>query len=147
MRSSIWFGEVTLEHLRELETGTFANFIGVEFTKLGADYLAGRMEVTSHHLQPFGVLHGGASVALAETLGSVGANFTIDRTRFRCVGQAINASHLRPVNAGYIHGVARQLDAGQRIQVWSIDIRGEDDRLICVSRLTVAMLQRALRPV
>jgi 1,4-dihydroxy-2-naphthoyl-CoA hydrolase len=141
MADSIWFGIVTLEQLRQLESGTFSSFFGVDFTELGSDYLAGRIQVTSHHLLPYGVLHGGASVALAETLGSVGANFAVDRTRFRCVGQAINASHLRPVTSGFIHGIARQVDASERSQLWSIDIHDEGERPICAARLTMAVLE------
>lgn len=139
----IWTREFTLEDLHRLESGTFATYIGVEFTEIGPDYLAGRMRVQPHMRQPWGVLHGGASVALAETLGSVGANFAVDSSRFRCVGQMINANHLRPVSSGFVHGLARRFGADERSQVWGIDIRNEAGRMVCVSRLTMAVIARA----
>jgi 1,4-dihydroxy-2-naphthoyl-CoA hydrolase len=93
-----------------------------------------------------GILHGGASAALAETLGSMGANMCIDTTRFVCVGMEINANHLRPVARGVVVGTARPIHIGKRSQVWQIDIRNEGGQLTCVSRLTMAVLEREERP-
>jgi 1,4-dihydroxy-2-naphthoyl-CoA hydrolase len=142
MAQVIWFGEVTLEQLRQFESGTFASFVGVEFTELGSDYLAGRMQVTSHHLQPFGVLHGGASLALAETLGSVAANCVIDRRFAHCVGQSITANHVRPVKGGYVTGIARPHQIDERRQVWEIVMRRADQEVFCISTLTMAVLRQ-----
>jgi 1,4-dihydroxy-2-naphthoyl-CoA hydrolase len=140
MLKPIWFGEVTLKQLRQLESGTFANFIGIELTELGPNYLAGRMEVTSHHLQPFGVLHGGASVALAETLGSIASNCVVDRQRIRCVGQSIATNHVRRVEGGYVTGVARPHHIDDRRHVWEIIMRRADGEIFCISTLTMAVL-------
>jgi 1,4-dihydroxy-2-naphthoyl-CoA hydrolase len=137
---SIWFGPFTVDDASRLETDTFARHIGVEFTEVGPDFLAGRMRLESYLKQPFGVLHGGVSVALAETLGSVAANFVVDRAKFRCVGQSITANHVRavPVDGRYVTGIARAtyLDASR--QVWSIELRREDGKVFCVSTLTMA---------
>jgi uncharacterized protein (TIGR00369 family) len=136
----IWFGSFKLEEAGRLETDTFARHLGVEFTEVGPDFLAGRMRLQSHLKQPFGVLHGGVSVAFAETLGSVAANFAVDRSRLRCVGQSITASHLRPVvvDGSYITGVARATHIGADRQVWTIELRRQDGKVFCMSTLTVA---------
>ncbi len=140
MEKAIWWGEITLQQLRQFETGTFADFIGVEFTDLGSDYLVGRMKVTSHHLQPFGALHGGASVALAETLGSVAANCAIDRQVARCVGQSVTASHLLPIGGGYVTGIARPLHIDERRHIWEIVMRRDDQEVCCISTLTIVVI-------
>jgi 1,4-dihydroxy-2-naphthoyl-CoA hydrolase len=147
MAHSIWCGEVTLKQLRQIESGTFASFIGIELTDLGPDYLAGRMQVSNHHLQPFGVLHGGASLALAETLGSVAANCVVDRRLVHCVGQSISANHVRPVKAGgFVTGVARpRLIDGLR-HVWEISLQRADYEVFCISTLTMAVLQNEPTP-
>lgn len=139
----IWSRPFSLEELAGVETGTFASYVGVEFTEIGPDYLGGRMAVKSHLCQPHGSLHGGASVVLAETLGSVGASYSVDLDRQRCVGQAIFANHVRPVTSGHVHGRARRLHAGRRSQVWSIDLRDDQGRLTCTAQLTVAVLDVA----
>ena len=99
------------------------------------------MPVDHRTRQPFGLLHGGASVALAETLGSVAANYCVDMTRFYCVGQEINANHLRAVRSGRVTGTARPIHLGGRSQVWDIRIEDEAGRLSCVSRLTMSVLE------
>jgi 1,4-dihydroxy-2-naphthoyl-CoA hydrolase len=136
----IWFGSFTIEDAARLETDTFARHIGVEFTEVGPDFLAGRMRLEQYLKQPFGVLHGGVSAALAETLGSVAANFVVDRSRFRCVGQSITANHVRPVpvDGRYVTGVARATYIDAHRQVWNIELRREDGKLFCVSTLTMA---------
>jgi len=100
------------------------------------------MPVNSHTHQPMGVLHGGASVALAETVGSLAASLCIDRDKYVCLGQEINANHLRPVSSGIVTGTARPYHIGARSQVWHIEIRDERDKLVCVSRLTMAVVER-----
>jgi 1,4-dihydroxy-2-naphthoyl-CoA hydrolase len=116
--------------------------LGIEFTEIGEDFIRGTMPVDARTHQPYGVLHGGASVALAETLGSMGANMCVDSTRYLCVGQEINANHLKSVRSGRVTGTARPLHVGARSQVWSIEIVNDSGALVCVSRLTVAVLQR-----
>lgn len=138
---AIWFGSPTLKHLQGNLRHMPAH-LGIEFTKLGPDYLAGRMPVDDRTRQPFGILHGGASVALAETLGSYAAGHVVDSSRFRCVGQEINANHVRSVSNGFVYGVARPLHLGKRSHVWEIRITDEQHRLICISRLTMFVLER-----
>jgi 1,4-dihydroxy-2-naphthoyl-CoA hydrolase len=137
---AIWFGNPTVEAARENNLGLLADHLGIEFTELGDDFLRGTMPVEPRTHQPMGYLHGGASMAFAETLGSVAANFAVDRARFRCLGQEINANHLRPVTDGLVIGTARPFHMGARSQVWSIEIRDPVDRLVCVSRLTIAVV-------
>jgi 1,4-dihydroxy-2-naphthoyl-CoA hydrolase len=139
---SIWRTEATPEQLRELARHTLAEHIGIQVTEVGPDYLRATMPVNSHTHQPMGVLHGGASVALAETVGSLAANLCIDQSKHVCLGQEINANHLRPVSSGIVTGTARPFHIGQRSQVWHIEIRDESDKLVCVSRLTMAVVER-----
>ena len=116
--------------------------IGIEFTEVGDDFLKAKMPVDLRTVQPQGLLHGGASAALAETLGSVAANLCVDHTRRVCVGLEINANHIRSVRNGYVYGQARPFHLGQSTQVWEIEIRDEKQNLVCVSRLTMAVVQR-----
>ena len=110
-------------------------------TEVGADYLRGTMPVDERTKQPFGLLHGGASVALAETLGSIGASMCVEPAKFLCVGQEINANHVRAVSSGLVTGTARPLHIGGRTHVWSIEIVNEAGKLVCVSRLTMAVIR------
>jgi 1,4-dihydroxy-2-naphthoyl-CoA hydrolase len=139
---SIWRSPYSLDAINAGSADTLMGSLGIRFTEIGADYLRGTMPVDARTHQPFGVLHGGASVALAETLGSMGANMCVDGTRYLCVGQEINANHLRPVQSGMVTGTARPVHVGARSQVWSIDIVDESGALVCVSRLTIATLPR-----
>jgi 1,4-dihydroxy-2-naphthoyl-CoA hydrolase len=130
--------------LNDLNFGpSLASHIGIEFTDIGEDFLRGRMPVDDRTRQAFGILHGGASVALAETLGSVGATLVIDPSLFACVGQEINANHIRAVKEGFVTGTARPLHIGRRSHVWEIRIADERDKLVCISRLTMAVVDRA----
>ena len=138
----IWFGtKPTIDDARESQKGLLAPHLGIEFTEWGDDFLRGTMPVEPHTRQPMGYLHGGGSLVLAETLGSVAANFVVDITKFRCLGQEINANHLRPVSDGLVIGTARPFHLGSRSQVWSIEIRDPRERLVCISRLTVAVVE------
>ncbi len=139
---SIWFRQFTLEEVREFQRDTMGEHLGIEIVDIGTDYLDARMPVDHRTMQPDRILHGGASVALAETLGSVGGSMCIDRGRFQIVGQEINANHLRPAIGGHVTGRARPIHLGRRSQVWNIEITDDDKRLICVSRLTIAILER-----
>ncbi len=137
---SIWFGNPTIDDAGASQAGLLAPHLGIRFTELGDDYLRGTMPVAPHTRQPMGYLHGGASLVLAETLGSIAANFAVDRALYRCLGQEINANHLRPVAAGLVTGTARPFHIGARSQVWGIEIFDERERRVCVSRLTMAVV-------
>ena len=116
--------------------------LGIVFTEVGDDYLQATMPVDHRHHQPYGLLHGGASVTLAETLGSVGAHLTVDSEKFNSVGLEINANHIRAVRSGLVTGTARPIHVGRSTQVWEIRITNEQDKLTCVSRLTVAVIEK-----
>jgi 1,4-dihydroxy-2-naphthoyl-CoA hydrolase len=143
---AIWFGNPTIEATRTHHLGLLASHLGIEFTEFGPDFLRGTMPVEPRTHQPMGYLHGGASLVLAETLGSVAANYVVDSARQRCLGQEINANHLRPVSDGLVIGTARPFHIGARSQVWSIEIRDPRERLVCVSRLTMAVVDWRPRP-
>ena len=142
---SIWFREFTLDEVRKFERGTLGEHLGIEFMQIGPDFVEARMPVDHRTVQPDRILHGGASVALAETLGSIGGSMCVDRERFQIVGQEINANHLRPALGGYVTGRAKPIHVGRRSQVWNIEITDDNQRLICVSRLTIAVIERQLR--
>ena len=137
----IWFGKTpTIDEANASQQGLLAPHLGIRFTEWGDDFLRGTMPVAAHTHQPMGYLHGGASLVLAETLGSVAANFVVDRSKQRCLGQEINANHLRPVSDGIVTGTARPYHIGTRSQVWGIEIRDGGERLVCISRLTMAVV-------
>lgn len=137
----IWFEpDLTAAQLQPLGDNTMAGHLGIEFTEVGEDFIRGRMPVDHRTRQPYGLLHGGASVALAETLGSVAAAMVVDRKKFNAVGLEINANHLRGVRQGFVTGTARPLHIGKTTQVWEIRIVDEKEKLVCVSRLTVAVI-------
>lgn len=142
---SIWFQQFTTEEVGEFQHDTMGEHLGIELTGIGADHLEARMPVDGRTMQSHRILHGGASVALAETLGSIGGSMCIDRERFQIVGVEINANHLRPVMTGHVTGRANPIHLGRRTQVWNIEIRDDQQRLVCVSRLTVAVIERQPR--
>lgn len=140
---TIWFyPSPRVEDLQPFTKGTLAENLGIEFTEIGDDYLRATMPVDHRTLQPQGLLHGGASVALAETLGSIGAALTVDPEKHACVGLEINANHVRSARHGLVTATARPIHTGATTQVWDIRITDEKDRLVCVSRLTVAVLRK-----
>ena len=116
--------------------------IGLEFTELGADFMKATMPVDARTKQPYGLLHGGASCVLAETLGSVASAMVIDPEKFICVGLEINANHVRGVREGRVTGLVTPLHLGATTHVWDIKIHDEREKLVCVSRLTVAILKK-----
>ncbi|MFC6999272.1 hotdog fold thioesterase [Rufibacter roseus] len=134
--------DVSLEQLNSWNKNTMGEHIGIEYTEIGDDYLVGRMPVDHRTHQPMGLLHGGASVALAETLGSVGATMFLDLGKQYCVGLEINANHIKSVRSGYVYGKATALHVGRRTQVWEIRITSEAGDLVCISRITMAVLDR-----
>jgi 1,4-dihydroxy-2-naphthoyl-CoA hydrolase len=139
---SIWKTPILLEALNDTGQGSMGGHIGIEFIEVGPDYLVGRMPVDHRTVQPYGLLHGGASVALAETLGSTGAMFCVDQDRHYCVGLEINANHIRSARQGWVIGIARPVHIGRSTQVWEIRIQNEQDKLVSISRLTMAVLDR-----
>ena len=139
---SIWFRPYNLEEVQKLVIGTMVEHIGITISEIGDNFLSGAMPVDHRTTQPMGILHGGASLALAETLGSLAASLVIDNDKKYCVGLDINANHIRSVNKGFVTGTAKPLHIGSSTQVWSIEISNEEGRLVCISRLTMAVLDK-----
>jgi len=134
--------EITVESLNSMGKGSMIEHLGIVFTEIGSDYLSATMPVDHRTKQPHGLLHGGASVVLAETLGSVAANSVIDTSKYYCVGLDINANHIRSAKSGYVIGTTKALHIGKTTQVWEIIIQDQDSQLVCISRLTMAVLVR-----
>ena len=140
---SIWFQkDISAEQCNQFGNNTMAEIIGIVFTEIGENYIKATMPVDHRTRQPYGILHGGASVVLAETLGSVASALVIDTSLFTCVGLEINANHLRSVKSGFVTGIASPIHLGGTTHIWDIRIIDESGRLICVSRLTVAILNK-----
>ena len=139
---SIWFKEFSIEQLNRQAHGCMVGHVGIEITEIGEDCLRGRMPVDHRTRQPFGLLHGGASVVLAETLASIGCQLTIDWEHYRAVGLEINANHIRGVKEGFVTGTSRAVHLGRRTQVWETRVADEHDKLVCISRITMAVLAR-----
>ncbi len=131
-----------LEKMKEWCQNTMIDHLGIEITECGEGYICGKMPVDHRTHQPMGLLHGGASVALAESLGSIGAALQVDLSKKACVGLEINANHLRGVREGWVFGRATALHAGRSTQVWEIKITNEAGDLVCISRMTVAVIDK-----
>jgi len=140
----IWKTPTTLDALNASRENTMIRHVDIVFTEIGADFIRATMPVDGRTRQPYGLLHGGASVVLAETLGSVGAAMCVDASKYRCVGQEINANHVRSVRSGQVTGTARPAHLGGRTQVWTIEIVNEAGELVCISRLTVAVIKAGM---
>jgi 1,4-dihydroxy-2-naphthoyl-CoA hydrolase len=138
---SIWRSLMTLEQLNSHQ-GTLNSTLGIHFIEIGDDFVRATMPVDARTVQPYGLLHGGASVALAETLGSMGATMCVDVNEYQVVGQEINANHVRAARGGLVTGTARPLHLGGRTHVWGIEIVNDAKKLVCVSRITVAVIKR-----
>lgn len=138
----IWVTRPTPEALTGHGQPSLVDHLGIEFTGCTDDSLSGRMPVDRRTHQPFGILHGGASVVLAETLCSFGAVCTLDPAKAYAVGMEIKANHVRPVSEGWVHGTATPINLGRRTQVWEIRITTEDGKLVCISRCTMAVVDR-----
>jgi 1,4-dihydroxy-2-naphthoyl-CoA hydrolase len=139
---SIWRSLRTLEELNGNRDGTLIENLGILFTEIGDDFVCGTMPVDTRTVQPYGLLHGGASVALAETLGSMGAAMCVDAAEYQVVGQEINANHVRAARSGLVTGTARAVHVGGRTHVWSIEIVNDAQKLVCISRITMAVIKR-----
>jgi 1,4-dihydroxy-2-naphthoyl-CoA hydrolase len=131
-----------LSKLQSLNKGTMGEHLGIEYTAVGENYLEARMPVNEKSKQPMGLLHGGASVALAETLGSIAAYMRVNQETQQCVGLEINANHLKAVREGYVYGRATPIHIGKSTQVWEIRITSESGQLVCISRITMAVLDK-----
>jgi 1,4-dihydroxy-2-naphthoyl-CoA hydrolase len=139
---SIFQRGVTLEQANKMCENTLVSHLGIEFTAIGEDYIEAKMPVDHRTYQPMGLLHGGASVALAETMGSVGAVCTLDYAQHYCVGLEINANHIKSARSGFVFGTARPIHLGKKTQVWEIKITNEQKELVCISRITMAILDK-----
>ena len=148
MDSSIWFKkDLAIEELNALGNGTLDEHLGITYTEIGPDFLKASMPVDQRTRQPYGLLHGGASVVLAESLGSLGSAMVVDPVQFMCVGLEINANHLKGVRAGFVTGTCTPIRLGRTTHVWDIRIHNENNQLVCISRLTVAVIRREDAPV
>lgn len=140
---SIWFKkDLMLSDLGQIGPGTMAEHIGIEWVELGDDFLKAKMPVDHRTIQPYGLLHGGASCVLAESIGSVASAMVIDHSSYQCVGLEINANHIYSATAGYVTGIAIPLHLGRSTHVWDIKIYNDNDKMVCVSRLTVAIIEK-----
>ena len=143
MTHTIWRTPLSLADLNAHPLTGLSRHLGIEFVEFGHDHLTARMPVADHTYQPLGSLHGGASAALAETVGSVAANCCVDReTRF-CLGLELNINHLRPAFEGFIYAVAKPLHLGKTTQVWDVQIHNEEKKRVAVARLTVAVVPKS----
>ena len=134
--------EIKIDQLNEFSKGCMVEHVGIEFTGFGPDYIEGRMPVDHRTKQPLGLLHGGASVVLAETLGSVAASLLLNPAEQYAVGLEINANHIKSAKAGYVYGRCTPIHVGKGTHVWQIEIKNEDGQLVCISRITMAILNR-----
>ncbi len=144
---SIWFRQVTLEDCKKLDKGmhdkgTLMQTLGIEITEIGDDYLVGTMPADPSVHNPLGIVHGGANVALAETVASYAANFAVDFENFYCVGQEINANHLKASRKGVLTAIAKPIHLGKRSSVWEVKITNSANDLVCISRMTAAVVKR-----
>jgi 1,4-dihydroxy-2-naphthoyl-CoA hydrolase len=131
-----------LELLNNSSKNTLMEHIGIEYTEIGKDYLKGKMPVDDRTVQPLRMLHGGASVVLAESLGSLGALMTLDPSKQYGVGVEINANHIKSAENGFVEGIARPLHIGKKTQVWETKITNQKNELVCVSRMTIAIMDK-----
>ena len=140
---SIWFDKnLSVEKLKPFGLGTMTEHLDLEWVEVGDDFLKARLPVNQKTIQPYGLLHGGASCVLAETIGSVGSAMVVDHSKYYCVGLEINANHIKGVRKGYVTGVATPLHLGSTTHVWEIRMYDESEKLTCISRLTVIIIPR-----
>jgi len=138
----IWFDKnISIEKLNPIGQHTMSEYLGIEWLEIGDNFLKARMPVDHRTKQPYGLLHGGASCVLAETLGSLSSYLVIDSSKFYCVGIEINANHIRSAREGFVYGYCQPLHIGSSTHVWDIRITNEEGKLACISRLTVAIMK------
>lgn len=138
----MWTTRYTVDQCNKMCENTIHDALGIKITEVGDDFLAGTMPVDERTVQPFRLLHGGASVVLAESLGSLASVMMINQEKNICVGLDINANHVRAVKSGEVRGVARPINIGGKIHIWEIKIFNDTDKLVCISRLTVTVLPK-----
>lgn len=138
----IFISHPSLEQLNLTSQNTMVSHLGIEFTDIGTNHIEATMPVNDRTKQPMGLLHGGANVVLAETLGSIASSLTIDTKKFSCVGLEVNANHLKSVKKGKVKGIAQPIHLGKSTQVWEIKIFNEENQLCCISRITMAILEK-----
>ena len=134
--------DITVADLNAMSNGTMVENLGIEFTLIEKDRIVATMPVDQRTIQPYGLLHGGASVSLAETLGSVAAHCSIDFSKYQSVGLEINANHIRSARSGYVTGTAKPVHIGRSTHVWAIEIVDESEKLVCTSRITLAIIEK-----
>lgn len=140
---AIWFNkDLTIEQIKPLGKNDMVEHLGIEWLELGENYIKAKMPVDHRTRQAYGLLHGGASCVLAETIGSIGSAMVIDHSKLVCVGLEINANHVRSARDGYVTGIATPLHLGSNTHVWDVKIYDEINKLVCISRLTVAIIPR-----
>ena len=131
-----------LQKMNDFQKNTITELLGIEITDFGPDYFCGKMPVDHRTVQPYGLLHGGASAVLAESLGSIAGGMQVNRDTQTVVGVEINCNHLRSARDGWVYGKATPVKIGRKIHVWNIEIKNEDDKLVAVSRLTLAVIDK-----
>lgn len=139
---TIWKIPFTIEMINERNKNTMVDWLGIEFTEIGDNYLIARMPIDHRTKQPFGIMHGGASAALAETVGSIAANYAVDQAHHQCVGLDLNTSHLKMVQEGYVYGVAKPIHLGKKTHVWEVRTYNEQKQLVSQSRMTMYVLDK-----
>lgn len=142
VEKSIWFKPINLQEVNQRGKNTMVEHLDIEFIDIGDDYLIARMPVDHRTHQPLGIMHGGASCVLAETIGSTAANYCVDHSHSYCVGLDINTNHIRSIREGFAIGTAKPFHLGKSTQVWGIEIRNQAEQLISVTRLTMAVLKK-----
>ncbi|MFD2285178.1 hotdog fold thioesterase [Pedobacter petrophilus] len=138
----MWFKEFTVEELNSRPKNHIGALLGIEFTEIGDDFIKGTMPVDERTHQPAGILHGGASVVLAETLGSIASYMCIDPEKYVAVGLEVNANHLRPVKSGLVTGICKVIHRGAKTHIWDIKLYDDRGKMNCISRLTVAVINK-----
>lgn len=139
---SIWFKPYIIDEIQWTLKNNMAETLGIELIEITEGSLKGKMPVDHRTMQTMNILHGGASAALAETLGSIASNLIVDVDKFTCVGLNINANHLRPASSGFVFGEARPKHLGKKTHIWDIEIKNELGKLVCISRLTMAVIEK-----
>jgi 1,4-dihydroxy-2-naphthoyl-CoA hydrolase len=138
----IWYGTIDHKSIKRMGENNLSAHLGIEFTEIGDNYIKATMPVDHRTKQPYGLLHGGASVALAETVGSYASHLVVDASKFQTVGIEINANHIRKVSSGFVTACAKPIHLGKTTHVWTIEIADESSNLVCISRLTVAVIPK-----
>lgn len=139
---SIWHKNISLEELSSRNKNTMSDFLGIEFIEIGDDFITAKMPVDERTKQPIGIMHGGASCVLAETVGSIAANFCVDLSKYYCVGLDINTNHIRSIREGFVYATAKPFHIGRTTHVWGINIVNDQQQMISVNRLTMTVLTR-----